>query len=544
MLRLTPEQSSTNEIGVVPYYLQPKNHPLNLNIKKGDSLHPTSQSFIPNMLALNHPLIQFRIAVESYFASLENNAYGNYQKKRNKRPSGLQPPVPPSIPPKMTVALWPLFEFNMSTAEELHILFDGVSQSPYLQMAPSPGFRDHFFSEQSVLADNLVWIGDTGSNSIGYHEFCDRLVKHVNEAQAVRAHHGMVVQWPIVIFDASDEASPKQRCENLEKIIGREFVFYTKRSIVERRQWDDTTQWVKVGHLTDLHLGTLKEKYMNYYHAPLAVRTDTVVTLQTILQDENFHSHYHISRGALEVMDDEQTARPTLSLSSPIESILERPIDVAHFWPLGNTTELAGQLRDVVSHIIINEFSNKITNNYNAYVGIVGDSGQPGRQGVATRYMEKLLNTKILVLTQRTNWEDHYRLFEGLVSGVMVMTDRMLSLPAGLKNGTSIVEFTSADDLVAKVIYYLEHPEERIAIATAGRYIAMSRHRSWHRMEDLIYGVPVTQCLTSVNVDCPFIVHAKEGVINPSSGGYIRHKGTSKIDVVFNRNGYKVIGVH
>ena len=85
-------------------------------------------------------------------------------------------------------------------------------------------------------------------------------------------------------------------------------------------------------------------------------------------------------------------------------------------------------------------------------------------------------------------WEDHYRLFEALCSGALVMTDRMLSLPEGLQDGVSLVEFSSIDELKAKVLHYLRNSNERIAIATRGKRIAMERHRSWHRMEEVVFG--------------------------------------------------------
>jgi hypothetical protein len=60
-------------------------------------------------------------------------------------------------------------------------------------------------------------------------------------------------------------------------------------------------------------------------------------------------------------------------------------------------------------------------------------------------------------------------------------------------------------------VHYIEHREERETMAAAGRMVAMSRHRSWHRMEEIIFGRPVTQCRVSVNEECPFVVHADEG---------------------------------
>jgi spore maturation protein CgeB len=102
-------------------------------------------------------------------------------------------------------------------------------------------------------------------------------------------------------------------------------------------------------------------------------------------------------------------------------------------------------------------------------------------------------------------------LFEALISGAVVMTDRMLSLPLGLKNGTSILEFSSADELRSMIEYYLKHTEERLAIAHQGRRISMMHHRSWHRMEEIIFGRALTLCSDNPkNGDCPYIVHASE----------------------------------
>jgi Glycosyl transferases group 1 len=90
----------------------------------------------------------------------------------------------------------------------------------------------------------------------------------------------------------------------------------------------------------------------------------------------------------------------------------------------------------------------------------------------------------------------------------------MLSLPEGLKNGTSIVEFSSLQELGALIDYYLRHPEERFEIGRQGRLIAMSRHRSWHRMEEIIFGQRLTTCSsTAAEPDaCPYVVHIDESL--------------------------------
>jgi hypothetical protein len=133
-----------------------------------------------------------------------------------------------------------------------------------------------------------------------------------------------------------------------------------------------------------------------------------------------------------------------------------------------------------------------------------------GRRGVKSAYIEALLSTKILIVTQRDGWEDHYRLFEGLVGGPMILMDRMLSLPQGLENGTHVVEFTSEAELISLALYYLSNPKERLEIARRGRLEAMSRHRSWHRMEQIIFGDTLSRCKEDKKGDCPFIEHANE----------------------------------
>jgi len=188
---------------------------------------------------------------------------------------------------------------------------------------------------------------------------------------------------------------------------------------------------------------------------------------------------------------------------------------VVHFWPgqkrqRGIHRGDSSQLRDQTSRIV----SSLGQDNLTTFAGLKGDADNKGRSNVSLAYVEALLDSKIVVVAQRDNWEDHYRLFEALVSGSMVLMDRMLSLPAGLENGTSIVEFTSAQDLRSKALYYIHHQEERIEIARRGRSVAMSRHRTWHRIEEVIFGRSLTDCTVEKSkTDCPYSVHSEQGGI-------------------------------
>ena len=109
----------------------------------------------------------------------------------------------------------------------------------------------------------------------------------------------------------------------------------------------------------------------------------------------------------------------------------------------------------------------------------------------------------------RDGWEDHYRLFEALVSGACVFQDYMIGLPHGLENGTSIVMFRNPSELESLLSYYLSHEEERQAIARGGRDVAMSHHRSWHRLEQLVFGKALSSCsnlkaMGANATECPY----------------------------------------
>ena len=141
-------------------------------------------------------------------------------------------------------------------------------------------------------------------------------------------------------------------------------------------------------------------------------------------------------------------------------------------------------------------------------VGIRGGVAKAGRRGVHTAYMETLLTTKIMVVTQRDTWEDHYRLFEALITGTMVLSDVMLAPPAGIEDGKSVVFFRNPEELEEKLVYYLNNTDERLSIARKGREVAMTRHRSWHRMEDIVFNQTLTHCPNSKSESkCPWTIH-------------------------------------
>jgi len=78
------------------------------------------------------------------------------------------------------------------------------------------------------------------------------------------------------------------------------------------------------------------------------------------------------------------------------------------------------------------------------------------------------------------------KVFEALACGCFVLVDRQRDVLRLFQDGRHLVAFDNAEDLRAKVRYYLEHDEERRAIAEAGRAEAVAHHTYVHRVRELV----------------------------------------------------------
>lgn len=79
-----------------------------------------------------------------------------------------------------------------------------------------------------------------------------------------------------------------------------------------------------------------------------------------------------------------------------------------------------------------------------------------------------------------------YRMFDLPGNGVMQICDGGPYLDDFFRVGEEVVRHSSVDDLIGKVRYYLDRPEERIAIARAGYRRTIRDHRIATRMGELI----------------------------------------------------------
>jgi spore maturation protein CgeB len=78
------------------------------------------------------------------------------------------------------------------------------------------------------------------------------------------------------------------------------------------------------------------------------------------------------------------------------------------------------------------------------------------------------------------------RVFEVLACGAFLIADRQRDILSLFKDEEHLVGFDGAEDLRSKIRYYLDHPEERLAIARKGREEAAGRHRYVDRLGKLL----------------------------------------------------------
>jgi hypothetical protein len=150
------------------------------------------------------------------------------------------------------------------------------------------------------------------------------------------------------------------------------------------------------------------------FHAPFAVRSDFVNFLQDIIPS--------IARNSSTIGSS--------SKSIPFHPVdcMKRSIDIIHLWdPSAESGQKA--FRDFVTRNIrqMADLDHPLDNNRKIQVEwkLQGHRAQKGRFGVSKDYAKIMLQSKIVVVTQRDQWEDHFRLFEAITSGAMVLMDGM-----------------------------------------------------------------------------------------------------------------------
>jgi hypothetical protein len=348
----------------------------------------------------------------------------------------------------------------------------------------------------SLFYSTVVWLGSPIPRRLCNTQWIEQALEYYNATITqhqpelmIHTHnnHSVVprryLNWTIHLLDWSDSPYRMLRCPKAEQLVGPENVRYWKRSIVKGRDWMNQSQTIKRSYIPPKIGG------VNVRPLHLATRTDVVQGI------ENFIANLTT------IITSTRQQQPWIpkELSDYIVT-KDRPGNVIHHWPISGRSVDRGShkksncmLRTTTSQTLLDMMLPPY-NLTNVFCGMQGVARDQGRASVNPAYIESLLHYKIMVVTQRDVFEGHLRLFEGLVSGAMVIHDRILSMPIGLEEQVNIVFFDTQQELRDKVLYYLNHTEERLAIARRGRQLAMCQSRTWHRMEQIILGKTMTPC--------------------------------------------------
>lgn len=82
-------------------------------------------------------------------------------------------------------------------------------------------------------------------------------------------------------------------------------------------------------------------------------------------------------------------------------------------------------------------------------------------------------------------WANNMRLYEATGMGAMLLTDNQRNLAEIFTPGRDVAAYADPDDCVKKIAYYLEHEDERAAIAASGQARAINVQNYYNRTEEI-----------------------------------------------------------
>jgi hypothetical protein len=268
-------------------------------------------------------------------------------------------------------------------------------------------------------------------------------------------------------------SAERLHCPGIKNLIPRDRIRLTQSNIVQHRYWNPSESWVDVGELSNNDGNLLSGGPVLFQ--PHVVRESFVSALSQTLKSANWTSS-----------GDSDERSP---------AYMKREKDLAHLWKDSDYSHYSFLRRQVST--IVASLSGRRTHGRKIHttINMPGDVELMELNERQTKYVEQLIKAKAVVVAQRDEWEGQNRLFEALASGAMVFADKALALPDGLKDKESIIIYDSAKSLEDSLLYYLgpKLNKERLSIARKGWEVAMGRHRSWHRVEEVLYGKPLTQ---------------------------------------------------
>lgn len=140
------------------------------------------------------------------------------------------------------------------------------------------------------------------------------------------------------------------------------------------------------------------------------------------------------------------------------------------------------------------KFAKRLATSYDypMQIGLVSPCGPVGRSAIDKRYKGCLFDSKIILHANPDHWEGDARTWEALSAGALVFVDRMCQpINHPLVDGKHVIFYDlteeGMEELERKIIYYLNHDQERARIGRQGQAFVLERHRSINRINEIIW---------------------------------------------------------
>ena len=350
-----------------------------------------------------------------------------------------------------------IVDVSHNTGPQSKFILDGLERSKYLRVVKITFARNVIKTINVNPVDPnqpVLFIVDWGSMNRDCH-ILDRVL-HQEKQSLAQEQQLLDTKTQVVLLDFSG-STRQSTCRDMDDVRIR----LVKRNIVQNRHYDGHT--INPGELVPNH--GLEVSDGPVVQAPIVVRE---IFVKGVVQTSSIPAYKS-----------------------------ERPVDISMFWNKGHNTHYGFWRRDVsVAVEALNQTLAGSLKRIHAQVHVAENEDTDMEFGyVQLEYVRQLLSTKIVVVAQRDEWEDHYRLMESLASGALVLTDRMLTLPPSIQNKTHLLVYDDIPMLERLVRFYLnpKNEEKRLAIAKNGWKVVMGRHRAWHRVEEILFGKPQTR---------------------------------------------------
>ncbi|KAL3944474.1 MAG: hypothetical protein SGBAC_001451 [Bacillariaceae sp.] len=339
-----------------------------------------------------------------------------------------------------------------------------------VKLQPDQNSEMYFFDSKTMDSElgDVFWVVKWINKKLFVGDKCNYLIQRVEERKA-RGH----VNLQILVVDRGDSSSfHKTGCpERIAALIGRQHLYLAVRNLVQHRNYGCLSMTQPTCFEDNKAFSDLYGEPWDYSQLPFAqyIRDGCIAKVDFPVR-ESLHSKIQDRLDQLNTSTVDQIQRQ----------------DVAHFWNI-EPNDKYGQLRNRVTEAIQDLIQSSGTT---GTAGLVSTRGKVGRVSVADDYVDGLIRHKIIVVAQRDHWEGHLRLMEALISGALVMTDPVMHLPAGYRNGYNIVVYASLADLKEKITYY-SSPDGAVVrreVAQRGKQLALEHHKPDDMYRRLILG--------------------------------------------------------